>query len=59
MLSITTVVIIWSILLLFLLSTTEAGCGCDKWCQEHGKKWGKCADGHNCICSNGPRGNLK
>ncbi|CAF0815678.1 unnamed protein product [Didymodactylos carnosus] len=36
-----------------MLDLTEAACGCNKWCRDHDSKWGKCGDGHTCLCSNG------
>jgi hypothetical protein len=41
-----------SSLLIFMLESTEAGCGCNQWCSDHGYTWGICGDGHTCICYN-------
>jgi hypothetical protein len=43
---------ILSSLLVFMPESTEAGCGCNQWCWDHGWTWGICGDGHTCICYN-------
>ena len=48
-----TMVILLSIWLIFIFKNTEA-CGCKKWCRIRGRAWGKCGDGHTCICTDGP-----
>lgn len=39
-------------LLVFMPESTEAGCGCNQWCWDHGWTWGICGDGDTCICYN-------
>ena len=41
-----------SSLLVFMPESTEAGCGCNQWCWDHGWTWGICGDGDTCICYN-------
>ena len=44
--------LISSVLFAFMPQSTEAGCGCNQWCWDHGWTWGICGDGHTCICYN-------
>jgi hypothetical protein len=37
------------------LEFTEGNtCGCTKWCNQRGEKYGVCGDGHTCICKMEP-----